>query len=95
MNLRANNSINKRKQNINKAKLLQLKLIHVFARAILLMKKSKKVRPTFKTDIIKVGLVFFISNFSIDEIALANLWMSFSCSNLALCVTKSLILGTI
>ena len=39
MNLRANKSINKRKQNINKAKLLQLKLIHVFARAILLMKK--------------------------------------------------------
>ena len=32
----------------------------------------------------KVGLVFSISNFFINEIALANTRMSFSCSNLAL-----------
>jgi hypothetical protein len=35
-----------------------------------------------------VGLVFSISNFFINKIALANIWMSFSCSNLALdCAT--------
>jgi hypothetical protein len=39
---------------------------------------------TFKTDMIKVGLVFSISNFFINKFALANLWMSFSCSNSAL-----------
>jgi hypothetical protein len=34
---------------------------------------------------IKVGLVFLISNFFINKIALAStIWMSFSCSNLAL-----------
>ena len=33
---------------------------------------------------IKVGLVFSISNFFINRIALANIWMSFSCSNLVL-----------
>ena len=31
-----------------------------------------------------MGLVFSISNFFINKIALANIWMSFSCSNLAL-----------
>ena len=35
-------------------------------------------------DVIKVGLVFSITNFFINEIDLANSWMSFSCSNLAL-----------
>ena len=56
MNLRANNSINKRKQNINKAKLLQLKLIHVFARAILLMIKLEieKTKFTFIISVLKV-----------------------------------------
>ena len=39
---------------------------------------------TFKTDIIKVGLVFSISNFFIKKSSLANKWMSFSYSNLAL-----------
>ena len=35
-----------------------------------------------------MGLVFSISNFFINKIALANIWMSFSCSNLALdCAT--------
>ena len=55
------------------------------------MKKLEieKTKPTFiisnfKADIIKVGLVFSISNFFINKIALANIWMSFSCSNLAL-----------
>ena len=65
-------------------------LIHLFVRAILLMKKLKIEETkatqysTFETDIIKVGLVFSISNFFITKIALANIWMSFSCSNLAL-----------
>ena len=39
---------------------------------------------TFKTDIIKVGLVFSISNFFIKKSSLANKWMSFSYSNSAL-----------
>ena len=57
-----------------KAKLLQLKLIHIFARAILLMKKLEieKTKPTFIISVLKVeyqvALVssifnFFISNF--------------------------------
>ena len=41
----------------------------------------------FKTDIIRVGLVFLISNFFIAKIALTNIWMSFSGSNLALELT--------
>ena len=43
---------------------------------------------TFKTDIMKVSLVFSISNFFINKIALANIWMSFNCSNLALGFNK-------
>jgi hypothetical protein len=43
---------------------------------------------TFKTDIIKVGLVFSISNFFINKIALANIWMNFSGSNLALVLVR-------
>ena len=39
---------------------------------------------TFKTDVIKVGLVYSIFNFFINKIALANIWMSVSCNNLAL-----------
>ena len=31
-----------------------------------------------------MGLVFSISNFFINKTALANIWMNFSCSNLAL-----------
>ena len=40
----------------SKAKLLQLKLIHLFARAILLMKKSEieRAKPTFIKSILKV-----------------------------------------
>jgi hypothetical protein len=37
-----------------------------------------------------VGLVFLISNFFINKIALANILMSFSCSNLALVAKKVL-----
>ena len=46
----------------------------------------KKLRPhsTFKTDMIKVGLVFSISNFFINKSSLANKWMSFSFRNSAL-----------
>ena len=49
----------------------------------------KKTKPTyiistFKTDIIKVGLVFSISNFFIAKMSLANNWRSFSSSNSAL-----------
>ena len=52
-----------------KAKLLLIKLIHLFAREVLLVKswKSKKLRQPFKTDMIKVGLVFLICNFFITE----------------------------
>ena len=40
----------------SKAKLLQLKLIHIFARAILLLKKSEneKNKPTFIVSVLKV-----------------------------------------
>jgi hypothetical protein len=40
---------------------------------------------------IKVGIVFSISNFFINKIALANIWMSFSCSNLALLTLRQLL----
>ena len=39
---------------------------------------------TFKTDIIKVDLVFSISNFFIQKSSLANKWISFSYSKSAL-----------
>ena len=55
------------------------------------MKKLKieKTKPTyivstFKTDKMRVGLVFSISNFFIAKTSLANNWRSFSSSNLAL-----------
>ena len=66
-------------------------LLHLFARDVLVMKKLEieKTQPTFiistfKTDIIKVGLVFSISNFFIAKTSLANNWRSFSSSYLAL-----------
>ena len=46
--------------------------------------KSTFIISTFKTDIIKVGLVFSISNFFIAKTSLANNWRSFSSSYLAL-----------
>ena len=61
---------------LSKAKLLLLKLIHLFAREVLLVKKLENEETkttqysTFKTDIIKVGLVFSISNFFITKTCL-------------------------
>ena len=61
-----------------KAKLLLLKLIQIFARADLVMKEleigeTKTTQySTFKTDTIKVGLVFSISHFFITKTARAN-----------------------
>ena len=46
--------------------------------------KPTFIISTFKTDIIKVGLVFSIPNFFITKTSLANNWRSFSSSNLAL-----------
>jgi hypothetical protein len=49
------------------------------------MEETKATKYSiFKTDIIKVSLLFSISNFFINKIALANIWISFSCSNLPL-----------
>ena len=71
---------------MNKAELLQegiIFLIYLFARAILLMKKLKieETKATqysaFKTDIIKLGLVFLISVFFTNKISHANKWMRF------------------
>ena len=49
----------------------------------------EKIKPTliistFKTDIIKVGSIFSISNLFIAKTSLANNWRSFSSSYLAL-----------
>ena len=72
------------KVNDSKAELLQVGiffLIHLFAREILLVKKLeiRKTEPIqysmFKTDMIKVGLVFSISNFFCNKMSLANKWM--------------------
>ena len=63
-------------------------LIHLFARDVLVMKKLEieKTKPTF-IPVLKVKhevvLVSSISNY-FNETSLANKWMSFSCSNLAL-----------
>ena len=61
------------------------------------MKKLEieKTKPTFnistfKTGMIKVSLVFSISNFFIAKTSLANNWRSFSSSNLALEVQQIL-----
>ena len=72
---------------LNNAELLQediFFLIHLFARDISVMKKLEIEKtkptfiiPTFKTDILKVGLVFSISNFCINKISHANNWMRF------------------
>ena len=64
----------------SKAELLQLKLIHLFAREVLLVKKLEieetktTQHSTLETDIIKVGLVFSISNFFISKTSRANKW---------------------
>ena len=46
--------------------------------------KPTIIISTLKTDVIKVGLVFSISNFFIAKTSLANNWRSFSSSYLAL-----------
>ena len=61
-----------------KAELLQLKP-HPFicVRNFINKKVVNQIRPTFKTDIIKVGLLFSISNFFNNKISHANKWMRF------------------
>ena len=66
-------------------------LLHLFVRDVLAMKtlEIEKTKPTFvistfKTDIVRVGLVFSISNFFIAKTSLANNWRSFSSSYSAL-----------
>ena len=46
--------------------------------------KPTFIISTFETEIIRVGLVFSISNFFIAKTSLANNWMSFSSSYSAL-----------
>ena len=86
------------KLNFGKAELLQegiCFLIHLFARDGFIMKKLEieetktTYYSTFKTDMIKVGLVFSISKIFIKKISLANKWVSFSYSNSALFMTYS------
>ena len=70
-------------------------LIHLFARNILVMKKLdfEKTKPSFIITVLKVEykvvLVSAISNVSTNKTSLANKWMSFSSSNLALEDTTS------
>ena len=52
--------------------------------------KPTMIISTFKTDIIKVGLVFSISSSFIAKTSLANNWRSFSNSYLALVISKIL-----
>ena len=65
-------------------------LTHLFARDVLVMKKLEieKTKPTFIISVLKVEylvvLVSSISNFFTNKTSLANKWMSFSSSNLAL-----------
>jgi hypothetical protein len=65
----------------NKAELLQLKLIHLFASELLLMKKLEieKTKSTFVISVLKVEylvvLVSSISSFFINKMSLANKWM--------------------
>ena len=65
---------------VDKAKLLLLNLIQIFAQVILVMKMLEIEETqtaqysTFKTDTIKVGLIFSISHFFITKTARANKW---------------------
>ena len=65
---------------VSKAELLQLKLIHLFARDILLLKRSEigKTKPTYIISDLKVEyrvvLVSSISNFFSNKMSLANKW---------------------
>ena len=76
-----------------KAELLQesiIFLIHLFARDVIVMKKLEieKTKPTFIISVLKVEdqvvLISSISNFFTNKTSLANKWMSFSSSDLAL-----------
>ena len=62
-------------------------LIHLFGRDVLVM-KSFEIEKTKPTSVLKVEyyvvLVSTISNFFTNKTSLANKWMSFSSSNLAL-----------
>ena len=80
---------------LNKAKLLLLRLIHLFASEVLLVKQleieeTKTTQySTFKTDVIKMGLVFSIFNFFITKPSLANEWIRKkipACSNSTLVI---------
>ena len=77
----------------SKAKLLLLKIIQLFSRKVLLVKKldiketKTNKNSTFEINTIKVGLVSLISNFFITKTSLANKWIRkkiHSCSNWAL-----------
>ena len=46
--------------------------------------RKLKIEETKATGIIKRAYFFLISNFFLNKIALAIIWMSLSCSNLAL-----------
>ena len=52
------------------------------------IEKNKSIISTFKTDKIKVGLAFSISNFFIAKMSLENNWRSFSSSYWALADKK-------
>ena len=80
---------------LTKAELLQLKLIHLFARDILLIKRLEigKTKPTFIISVLKVEykvvLVSSISNLFSNKISLANKWVRKkipACSNSALTI---------
>ena len=69
-------------------------LIHLLARDVLVKKKEiEKTKPTFIISVLKVEylvvLVSSISNFVTNKTSLANNWMSFSSSNLALKILKN------
>ena len=75
---------------ITKAKLLLLKLLQLFARDVLAMKKLdiEKTKPTLIISVLKIEykvvLVSSISNYFTNKTSLANKLMIFSNSNLAL-----------
>ena len=73
--------LNQFHKRVPKAKLRPIKLVHLFANEVLLLRKLEieetktTLHSTFKTDIIKVGLVSSISIFFITKPSLANKWL--------------------
>ena len=63
--------------------LILAKSVNIFRRKSS-SEQTKQSYSTFKTDIIKMGLVFSISNFFIAKTSLANNWRNFCSSYLAL-----------